>query len=90
MKTGNVSQGGMFYAQTKSLREDKAADKKEQSKAIEEKVDLSTKRASVTATAAASCDDVVELLHGIDFSQFKDLEWISKEGTARFTELLQS
>jgi len=90
MKTGNVSQGGMFYAQTMSLREDKATGKKEQSRAIEEKVDLSTKRTSVTPTVAASCDDVVELLHGIDFSQFKDLEWISKEGTARFTELLQA
>jgi len=88
VKTGDISQGSMFRAQTRSLREDRSKEKNK-GETLEEKVDLSTKRAPVIPSATASYDDVLQLLYGIDFSNFKNVEWISKEGTARLQQLLQ-
>jgi hypothetical protein len=89
MKTGNVSQGNTLLGQTRSPRENKTAQKKNGAP-VEEKVDLSTKKAPVIPSAAASYDDVLELLYGIDFSQFKDVEWMTKDGSSKMMELLQA
>lgn len=89
MKTGNVSQGSTLLGQTRSPRENRTARTKD-SAPIEEKVDLSTKKAPVIPSAAASYDDVLELLYGIDFSQFKNVEWISKDGSSKLMDLLQA
>lgn len=87
MKTGNVSQGNTLFGQTRSARENRTAQKKD-SAPVEEKVDLSTKKAPAIPSAAASYDDVLELLYGIDFSQFKNVEWMSREGSSKMMELL--
>ncbi len=89
MKTGDVSQGNTLFGQTRSPRENRTAQKKE-SAAVEEKVDLSTKKAPVVPSVSTSYDDVLELLYGIDFSRFKDVEWISKDGSSKMMELLQA
>jgi hypothetical protein len=62
----------------------------EDSAPVEEKVDLSTKKAPIIPSAAASYDDVLELLYGIDFSQFKNVEWMSREGSSKMMELLST
>lgn len=90
MKTGHVSQGGAFLGQTKLVRQDKTANKREKNEDAPDKIDLSTKSGSAAPTVVASYEEVLELLYGIDFSQFKGAEWISKSGTSRLTELLQS
>lgn len=88
MKTGNVSLNSMTFSQTKSLRENKQADKKESTRAISEKVDLSTNGVSVTSHAVPSYEEALELLQGIDFQQMNNVEWLSKSGTTQLMELL--
>jgi len=89
MKTGNVSQGRVFHPQTRSPHEDKTAERK-QGPTLEEKVDLSTKGARVVPGVTTSYDDVLDLLYGIDFSRFKDVEWMSRDGSSKLMELLQT
>ena len=89
MKTGNVLQGNTLFGQTRSARENRTAQKKDGAP-VEEKVDLSTKKAPIIPSAAASYDDVLELLYGIDFSQFKNVEWMSREGSSKMMELLST
>lgn len=89
MKTGNVSPDVMTFVKTKQAREEKAAAKREPDKAIEEKVDLSTKRTSSPSIPVASYEEVLELLYGVDYDKLRDVNWISKEGTSKLTELLQ-
>lgn len=87
MKTGNVSQGNTLLGQARSPRENRAVRTKD-SAPVEEKVDLSMKKAPVLPNVPSSYDDVLELLYGIDFSRFKDVEWISGEGSSKMMELL--
>ncbi len=90
MKTGNVSQNTMSFQQAKSIREDKAAHKREPDKAAGDKVDLSAKRLSAMSAPVASHVEALELIKSIDFSQAKGADLISKDGQAKIMELLQA
>ena len=87
MKTGNVCRATRWTDTV--ARENRTAQKKDGAP-VEEKVDLSTKKAPVIPSAATSYDDVLELLYGIDFSQFKNVEWMSREGSSKMMELLST
>ncbi|OPY04869.1 MAG: hypothetical protein A4E61_00524 [Syntrophorhabdus sp. PtaB.Bin184] len=87
MKTGNISQGNTLLGQTRSPRENRNTRQKD-STPVEEKVDLSTRKAPIVPSVTTSYDDVLDLLYGIDFGQFKNVEWMSKEGSSKMMELL--
>jgi len=89
MKTDNISQGSNLLRQAKLLREEKAPNQKEQAKApVEEKVDLSTRTSSGSPHVPPTYEEVLDLLYGTDFSQLKDIEWISQEGRSSLQALL--
>lgn len=88
MKTDNISQGGNLLRQAKLLREEKAPNKKEQARPVEEKVDLSTRTSSGLPHVPPTYEEVLDLLYGTDFSQLKDVEWVSQEGRSSLQALL--
>ena len=88
MKTGNISQGSNLLRQAKVVHEEKAPNKKEQNKPVEEKVDLSTRTSSLLPHVPPTYEEVIELLYGTDFSALKDIEWISQEGRSSLQSLL--
>ncbi|MHB8108898.1 MAG: hypothetical protein ACYDHW_02570 [Syntrophorhabdaceae bacterium] len=87
MKTGNVSPGNILLKQAKTFREDKASPKKPDS-CIQEKVDLASKRSSYSPNVPLAYDEVLDLLYGINYGQFKDIEWISLQGRTSLLEML--
>ncbi len=90
MKTGNITLDSVVFAQTKSMRDKKGTDKRETNKAVEEKVDLSMSMSSTASIPVPSYEEAIGLLRGIDFRQVRETGWMSKNGTAKLTELLQA
>jgi hypothetical protein len=89
MKTDNISQGSNLLRQAKLLREEKAPNQKEHARPpVEEKVDLSTRTSSGLPHVPPTYEEVLDLLYGTDFSQLKDIEWISQEGRSSLLALL--
>lgn len=87
MKTGNVSQGTVFLKQAKSTREEKAPGRSA-SLPPGEKVDLSSKTHPDAPNVPPTYDEVLELLYGIDYSQIKNIDWISLQGRTGLMEML--
>jgi hypothetical protein len=87
MKTGNVSPGNILLKQAKIFREDKVSPKKPDS-LIQEKVDLASKRPSYLPNVPLTYDEVLDLLYGINYGKFEDIEWISPQGRAGLLEML--
>ncbi len=90
MKTGDVSRAGVLaQAQAKPTRESKVGGRKEPDKVTVDTVDLSATEIPVTSTPAPY-EEVLELLYGIDYSKMKNVDWLSKDGIAKLTDLIQS
>jgi TolA-binding protein len=89
MKTENVSQADVPFAQTKSIREDKSEAKKETNKTLGDVVNLSTKGFTVS-TPVASYQEALNMIKNMDFSQATDAHNIFTSVTARFMEILQT
>lgn len=89
MKTENVSQAGVLFAQTKSIREDKTETKSETNKIVGDTVDLSTK-GFVLPNPIASYQEALSVIKNIDFSQALNAHNIFNGVTSRFMEILQT
>ena len=89
MKTEKVSQGGATFAQTKSIREDKAETRRATNKALGDMVDLSA-RGFAASAPIVSYEEALNVLKNMDFSQAIDAHNIFRNVTARFKEILQT
>ncbi len=85
MKTGGVSLNGVFVNQNRRINENKIAEKRTVRNTVEEKVDLSTKN-----LPPASQEDIMELVRKMDFAQIRSTNWLSKNGAAQLSQLLES
>jgi hypothetical protein len=88
MKTGNVLHAGILFTQTKSKREDKANDKREQNNTLMDTVDLSTNGLTSTPTSIASYGEALNLVNNMDFRQSMDAHKISKDAVAQVLDLI--
>ena len=88
MKTGNVTHDSLFLAQSKPLRENRTSGKKEPGKAIEEKVDLSTKSTVPKLSYITSDEEALGMVNGLDFQQVRNVQWVSADGTAQLMTLM--
>ena len=88
MKTENISQGSNHLRQAKFTREEKAPNNKEPNEPVEEKVDLSMRTSSLLPHVAPTYEEVLELLYSTNFSDLKNVEWISQEGRSNLQALL--
>jgi len=89
MKTGGISSGNMPFRQTRTIRDGKETNRKEPKKIAGEQTNRVTQKTSLAPTVITSSEEALDLIRGIDFRQFRDVEWISKSGTAKLAELTQ-
>jgi hypothetical protein len=90
MKTGSISSGNMLFRQARTTQDSKETSRKEPKKTAGEQTDRTTQKSSLVSTVITSSEEALELIRGIDFRQFRDVEWMSKSGTTKLAELLQS